>query len=491
MALNEEINAQGVHFLGDFEGNCGISRAGRDLIEVVRSLCVPIELLELPLSPERNAELAGTSVSDRDFAAPRSRLSIAHCNADTLAYVARRLPQSLFEDRRIVGVWYWEAQNLPESHRHGFDWVDEVWVTSRFIAENLSRYSPVPVRHFPPLMKLAEPPARLDLPPELANDRFVFLFCFDYRSQPARKNPEGVCEAFVRAFPQPLPDGPLCVIKSFGGRKSYTLDHLELRLRYRRRPDILFLDEWFTESQRDSLMSRADCYVSLHRAEGLGLTLLESMALGKPCIATAYSGNVDFMSPENSWLIPAKLQPVGPGIAPFLPNDLWADPDLNCAARAMNEVFENRDEAVRRGNLGRETVRTRHSIEAVGARVAVLLEGSLRSPARSKPIPASEGALLKGVSARARAFECLKESRRVMEEISKLGEPGILGRDAARRIRVLSETLRIQQRALSETLKEVGEIRQSLKQLEMKSKELLQLDPSRLLKIIDRLVDET
>ena len=46
-----------------------------------------------------------------------------------------------------------------------------------------------------------------------------------------------------------------------------------------------------------------DCYVSLHRSEGLGLTMAEAMALGKPVIATGYSGNLHFMTPENSYLV--------------------------------------------------------------------------------------------------------------------------------------------------------------------------------------------
>ena len=61
-----------------------------------------------------------------------------------------------------------------------------------------------------------------------------------------------------------------------------------------------------------ALFARADCYVSLHRAEGFGLTLAESMALGKPVIATGFSGNTDFMTPANSYLVDWALTEVGP-----------------------------------------------------------------------------------------------------------------------------------------------------------------------------------
>ena len=46
------------------------------------------------------------------------------------------------------------------------------------------------------------------------------------------------------------------------------------------------------------MMAACDCYVSLHRSEGLGLTMAEAMAVGKPVVATAWSGNLDFMSDE-------------------------------------------------------------------------------------------------------------------------------------------------------------------------------------------------
>src|SRR3712207_9035191 len=61
-----------------------------------------------------------------------------------------------------------------------------------------------------------------------------------------------------------------------------------------------------------SLFAASDCYVSLHRSEGFGLTMADAMALGKPVIATGYSGNVDFMREDNSWLVPAGLTQVGP-----------------------------------------------------------------------------------------------------------------------------------------------------------------------------------
>ena len=63
------------------------------------------------------------------------------------------------------------------------------------------------------------------------------------------------------------------------------------------------IEEYLTPGEKDALTAACDCYVSLHRAEGFGFTMAEAMYLGKPVIATGYSGNLDFMTAENSYLV--------------------------------------------------------------------------------------------------------------------------------------------------------------------------------------------
>ena len=129
---------------------------------------------------------------------------------------------------------------------------------------------------------------------------FLFLFAFDFFSIIERKNPLGLVRAFTQAF-RPG-EGPTLVLKTINGEKRLT-DLERLRVAAADRPDIRLVDEYYTSEQKNALLRLCDCYVSLHRSEGFGLTMAEAMGLAKPVIATAYSGNMDFMSHENSYLV--------------------------------------------------------------------------------------------------------------------------------------------------------------------------------------------
>lgn len=470
----------GVHLMGDYAGQTALCECGREMVEAVRHMQIPYEVLDLPLSPGRMPLSKRFALPEGHSAPPRAPLSIISWNGDAYNIIGESLPGSWLQNRRIVGVWYWETeQEPPKAHLDGYQWVDEVWVTSQFIADNLSRTAPVPVRKFPHLMKPLAVPDSLELPAPLQNDRFVFLFSFDFRSVTRRKNPHAVCESFIRAFPSPSPDSPLCVIKSIAGQSHHELEWLELTTRYRHRPDILFLDGWMTPVQRNSLMARANCYVSLHRSEGLGLTLMECMSLGKPCIATGYSGNLEFMTPENSWLIPYQIVAVGAGALPYPPNHIWAEADIPTAAAAMKEVYANPDLALKKGLLGQATIRNRHGIDAVAARLLELMTQVISSPVRAKkphpleapssPDPsgaegthASDSASASRKSGREKAYQFIKEAKgleKAARQQRKALSPSKVPPQVEAYLQTLERLVQIQSKIHSATLHDLGEVK--------------------------------
>ncbi|MDQ6750091.1 MAG: glycosyltransferase [Actinomycetota bacterium] len=286
-------------------------------------------------------------------------------NADLLSSLARRGADAILRGDRAIAVWGWEVDVIPADWLAGFELIDELWVYSRFVAAILAQVSPVPVVPIAPPVVLADGAGTVALP-----DGFTFLFMFDYLSTIARKNPAGLIEAFTRAFP--VHEGAQLVLKTFN-QALRPEDHEVLLEQARDRPDIRFLDGYLSEGDKRALLERADCYVSLHRSEGFGLTLAESMLLGKPTIATAYSGNLDFMTIGNSYLVDWRATKVGPEVEIYPASGSWAEPDIDHAATLMRHVWERPDEAREKGERARAEITATLSPAAAGGRALARL----------------------------------------------------------------------------------------------------------------------
>ena len=118
-----------------------------------------------------------------------------------------------------------------------------------------------------------------------------------------------------------------------------------------------------SREQLHSLLSECQTYISLHRSEGYGLTLAEAMSLGKPVIATGYSGNMSFMKPGNSILVPFELVPVGQDAFPYPEDSRWAQPDIEFAANSMRQLSADESLRSRLGDQARIDVAAEFSME--------------------------------------------------------------------------------------------------------------------------------
>jgi glycosyltransferase involved in cell wall biosynthesis len=279
-------------------------------------------------------------------------------------------------ERPSVGVWAWETDEVPDQMFEHPDLLKEIWVYSDYVSANLAPHIPIPVVTMPiPLPThdgTGTPGGSLELPVG-----FKFLFAFDFLGTVRRKNPHGVVSAFTRAFKSG--EGPQLILKAMNG---------ELRPDAKRslteaidgRPDITLLDEVLDPREQAELFGQCDCYISLHRSEGFGLTLAEAMSRGMPAVATGYSGNTDFMTDENSFLVDFELTRVGEGGEQYPPGGTFAEPDIDHAASILRRVWSDPDSARQRGERGRAEVRDKLSPEVVGEAARRRLEAL-----RSKP----------------------------------------------------------------------------------------------------------
>jgi glycosyltransferase involved in cell wall biosynthesis len=374
----------------------GYLRSEHGVGEVARLAIAALDAAELPVYPvglQAYASRQGHPYAVGTPAEAPYPVNLLCVNADQTTNFAAEAGRGFFAGRRTVGWWWWEVEGLPDDWYPAFDVVDELWAGSRFIADNLSRIAPVPVVRIP--MPISLPPdvrpnrAGLDLPPG-----YLFLFTFDHNSVFDRKNPLGVVEAFRRAFPDPAPGGPRLVIRSINADR-FPRQHALLVEAVGDRPDIVLMDRYLSADDKNAMLAVCDCYVSLHRAEGFGIGMAEAMLLGKPVIATAWSGSADFMLPEHSYPVDHRLAAIGPGNEPYPPDGRWASPDLDQAARHMRDVVEHPGEARRRGALAAAFIREHHSPAVAGAamrdRLQAIADGlpDVERPQLPSPPPVS------------------------------------------------------------------------------------------------------
>jgi hypothetical protein len=364
--------ALGVNLAGYFGATLGLGEAVRHVAEALEAAGVAVA--RLPLRHGSAPAHDGPAVT---ASADAPHLATIVCaNPDGMAGARADLPAA-FAGRRVIGLWWWEVMAFPPRWTRAFDEVDEVWVGSRFVADALAGVSPVPVVAMPmPVAPPAPAPgadrATLGLP-----DGFLFGFVFDYGSVVERKNPLGLVEAFRRAFPEH--GSERLVLKALGGDR-HPEQHAALLAATARDPRVHVVDRHLPKPENDALIAALDCYVSLHRSEGFGLTLAEAMLLGTPVIATAYGGVLDFVTPFNGALVDYRLVAIGAGHDPYPPDGEWAEPDLDHAAALMREVRADPAAPRARAERARADVERRHAPAAAGRAMAERLAHALAIP---------------------------------------------------------------------------------------------------------------
>jgi glycosyltransferase involved in cell wall biosynthesis len=277
-------------------------------------------------------------------------------------YLKRKLGERFWTSRYNICHLAWEVPGIPGQWHELLSDYDEIWVGTSFIANALAPVSPTPVIRIPPVMAVAIDGSR-DAGRRrlgLASDEFCFLFIFNWISHSQRKNPFGLIDAFKTAFG---PSEPVRLVIKCLDVTSEAVEQMESRAESRR--ISIYSDRWPAAEMND-LMAACDAYVSLHRAEGTGLTISDAMAYGKPVIATWWSGNTDYMSPFNSFPVRYDLVALGRDLGPYKAGDIWAEPSMENAAEQMRLVFDNRKEAQQRGRSARRDMEKYFSEAPIG-----------------------------------------------------------------------------------------------------------------------------
>lgn len=364
----ERGERQPIAYLGYLTSELGLGEAARGYIAALQRQGYSVDMVDISDIAYHKRSDAYVKDASLSGVLPGG-VKILHVNADTLLKVIERIPEPTRAGSYKIGVWAWETLDFPEEWSDRFALLDEVWVGSQFMARAISPKSPIPVVVMPHVISVPPPqPDRAFF--GLDPNEFVYLLSFDFSSVRERKNPVGAIQAFMRAF---SPDEPVRLfVKSMHGDR-FPDQYLTMR-EAAEGARVTFYDGTLSNAQRHALLSSCDAYLSLHRAEGFGLGLAECMALGKPVVATGWSGNMEFMSHQNSALVDYQLKPLAALAGPYPAGTIWAEPDLDDAARKMRALWLDQQWRERLVKQAQRDMQDGFSAEVVGKLLSARLE---------------------------------------------------------------------------------------------------------------------
>ncbi len=280
-------------------------------------------------------------------------VNVVHMNGDTLPIMLKNDGDKLFRDKYNVAVWYWELPTLRPEWQASIKYFHEFWAPTPFIERALKQSTEKPVRLLPPY--LAYLPT-LQPQPSPENKRANFVYCFDANSILERKNPGALLDAFWMAFPlgSAQPDVQLTFKITYPNRKNQEVNRLYEAAEKDSR--IQIIDHLLSDAELHALIASATAYVSPHRSEGLGLTVIEAMGAGVPVIATPFGGVDAFVTPDSAFPIRCRHVELEGDYIPYPHGFVWADPDVESLAQQLTFVLQNHSEAQRRAGVARQRV---------------------------------------------------------------------------------------------------------------------------------------
>ncbi len=363
------IHKKGVNLIGLLSRELGIGEAARGHAKALMAAHIPCSLHDVQIGSSRGLD---ATFADSYSTDARFDISLIEVGADSLFSFMERYKDHLLKNSMYrIGHWAWELPEFPHASWNCFPLLHEIWVASSFVQQSIAASSPIPVITIPYVVRdiLKGPHDRKHF--GIAEHAFVFLFMFDFFSIFERKNPLATIEAFRKAFPG---QENVSLVLKFSNAERYPKEAAILRRAAKCDSRITLIDSYVSVQEVNDLIHSCDCYVSLHRSEGFGLTMAEAMRAEKPVIATNYSGNTDFMNEMNSFLVRYTETEVGAGLNPYPATMTWAEPDIDHAAEQMKLVYTHPDRAKEKAKRGKEDIERDYSSKTIGERIRARLE---------------------------------------------------------------------------------------------------------------------
>ena len=354
---------RGLNLVGYFRTVKGIGEAARSSVLALSTVHIPFSVVDFEYGiPKEQQVLAVPEGGGKTGFAFST--SVFHINPPQLPYAWWNYKRRDLVGRYGIGVWYWELPEIPKEWFSAFRLVDEVWVATQFVFDGVYPKSPVPVIKIPPCIQIAIDDNLDRSHFGLPEDSFLFMCAYDVFSVQERKNPQGAIRAFKKAFRRE--DSSVGMVVKVNNAAANSAEVRKLREEVAGWSNFYIIEDVFDKRKFNSLLNLVDSFVSLHRSEGFGLIPAEAMYLGKPVIMTRWSGNVDFITDDNSCGVDFRLVPIHSNAGPYQPGQFWAEPDEEQASDFMHRLRFDAEYTLRLAEQARLTIREKYSPETIG-----------------------------------------------------------------------------------------------------------------------------
>ncbi len=237
---------------------------------------------------------------------------------------------------KVVGYAVWETPQLPPLFAEGVALVDAVWTCSAFSRQAFLPH--VRTHLLPHVVERPKVPreamdwamGRIGMDGSRREARKTFYFYTIVDTVNPRKNFKTLLAAFTAAFPHG--EDVRLVVKQY--REPQNLAGF---------PFVIDIPEPLQDGQIAALHAVCDACVSAHHAEAWGLPLSDALSFGNPVIATGYSGNMEFMTQENSFPVPYAMGTVSTEMCLalpelFSPDMTWGNIDTAALVSLLRKV---------------------------------------------------------------------------------------------------------------------------------------------------------
>jgi len=324
-------NTAGFNLIGYATSPMGLGEDLRTFAALLEHLAIPFSMIDIPTESSGKIDIRFKQLCATQFATSIFFMSPMECEK-----IAKQYPPLFTQPKTKIGFFLWELPDFPDQYLPALKLVDQIWCPTKFVQSSFMAKSKQLTLTIP-LPVIQPVPSGRDFRKELGipKEAFVALFMFDLQSTQNRKNPQGAVQAFMQ-FAQNKPDAYFVLkINRWQNMDRKALSWLPHDAR------IKLVTDTLKPAELSDLYHSANCYLSLHRSEGFGRTLVEALQHGLTLIATNYSGPADYITPQNTQIVEWLPQTVRKGDYPFNHFSMWADPIISQATSALQTLYQS------------------------------------------------------------------------------------------------------------------------------------------------------